>query len=102
MADMLRATTDRGGIGTASACKQALLRSGFVSAECYYVQPSIVSPMGLIPCERQAARAHFLRSIHSAQGHYSRPAYALRVLLAYFGLAGMQQPQLFFWARKPC
>lgn len=91
-----------GAIGSASGCKAALLRAGFIEPECYYVQPSIESPMGLIPSEPVPARAHFLRSIRSAQGHHGRVAYALRLTVAYVGLGGMQQPQIFFWARKPC
>ena len=96
------AAARRGAIGSASGCEQALLRAGFTAPECYYVQPSIDSPMGLIPCEAVPARAHFLRMIRSAQGHYSRPAYAMRLVVAYLGLAGMQQPELFFWARNSC
>lgn len=91
-----------GSIGSATRCRKVLQRAGFTDTECYYVQPSIESPMGLIPCEPKPARAHFLRAIRSARGHYSRPAYAMRVLVAWLGLGGMQQSALFFWATKAC
>jgi hypothetical protein len=89
-------------MGSAADCRATLLDAGFTLPECFYVQPSIVSPMGLIPCERVASRAHFLRSIRAAQGHYGHSAYAARLLMAWLGLGGMQQAQLFFWARKAC
>jgi hypothetical protein len=58
--------------------------------------------MGLIPTDPAAARAHFLRWIRSGKGYYSPPAYAARLLVAVLGLGGMQQNELFFWAKKPC
>jgi len=90
-----------GGMGSVAACGAALRRAGFVDPECWYVQPSIESPLGLIPSDPTAARAHFVRAIRSAQGHYSRPAYAARLVGAALGLGGMQQPELFYWANKP-
>ncbi|MDO9091403.1 MAG: hypothetical protein Q8R98_06500 [Rubrivivax sp.] len=102
LASMLSAAVRPDAMGSAAACGAALRRAGFVQAECWYVQPSIDSPMGLIPADPVAARAHFLRAIRSAQGHYSRPAYAARLLVAALGLGGMQQSELFFWATKPC
>ena len=91
-----------GAIRSAAGCKAALARAGFQDAACFFVQPNMDSPMGLIPCEQLAARAQFLRSIRSAQGHHGRVAYAARVALAMAGLGGLQQPQLFFWAGKAC
>jgi hypothetical protein len=102
LGQVIGAAAHRGAISSASGCIDALGRAGFIAPECYYVQPGIESPMGLIPCEPTPARAHFLRSIRSAQGNYSRPAYAGRLLVAFLGLGGMLQPELFFWARKPC
>lgn len=100
--EIMGAMVRRGAISSASGCKASLLRAGFTEPECYCVQPSIESPMGLIPCDPVPARAHFLRTIRSAQGQYSRPAYTLRLLVAFLGLGGMQQHELFFWAKKPC
>lgn len=102
LAQMVATWMRPGAMGSVAACDTALRRAGFVDPECWYVQPSIDSPMGLIPCDPVAARSHFLRSIRSAQGHYSRPAYVARLLVATLGLGGMQQPELFFWATKPC
>jgi hypothetical protein len=102
LSEFVRAVARRDAIGSPSRCKASLLGAGFTEPECYYVQPNIESPMSLVPCEPSPARAHFLRTIRSAQGHYSSPAYALRLLVALLGLGGMQQPQLFFWATKPC
>ena len=92
----------RGVIGGASRCKDTLTLAGFAEPECYYVQPNIESPMGLIPCDPRTARAHFLRSVRSARGHHSGPAYAARLMVAFLGLGGLQQSELFFWAKKPC
>lgn len=92
----------RRAMGSAVGCNAALLHAGYTEPQCWYVQPSIESPMGLIPTDPIAARAHFLRSIRSARRQYSRPAYAARVLVATVGLGGMQQHELFFWATKPC
>lgn len=100
--EIVAALLHRGAMGSAAGCAAALLRAGYAHPECWYVQPSMDAPMGLIPSNPIAARAHFLRAIRSAQGHYSRPAYAARLLVAALGLGGMQQPELFFWARKPC
>jgi hypothetical protein len=66
------------------------------------VRPNIAAPMGLIPADRVAARAEFLRSVRAMRGHYSVFGYAPRLLLAWLGLGGLQQGQLFFWARRPC
>lgn len=90
------------GIGFASQCLSRLRQAGLAEAECFYVQPSIDAPMGLIPSQGAASRAHFLRAIRSTQGRCGRAGYALRLSLAHAGLGGMLQPQLFFWARRPC
>ena len=100
--EMLATLAHRSSMGSAAGCGAALLRAGYIQPECWYVQPSIESPMGLIPSDPVAARAHFLRAIRSARGHYSRPAYAARLMVAALGLGGMQQSELFFWATKPC
>ena len=102
LAEFVATLAHRGAMGSAESCGAALLRAGYIQPECWYVQPSIESPMGLIPSDPVAARAHFLRAIRSARGHYSRPAYAARLMVAALGLGGMQQSELFFWATKPC
>lgn len=102
LARLVGAIASPGVVGTAAACTRALQRAGFVQPQCYYVQPSLSAPMGLIPCDRAAARAQFLRAVWSAQDQYSRPAFAARLLVATLGLGGLQQQELFFWATKPC
>jgi hypothetical protein len=93
----------RGGVALGpSSCRALLARSGFDAPACFYVQPSIQSPMGLIPCEPRVARATFLRAIRSARAHFTPAAYATRYAAAALGLGGMQQSELFFWAHKPC
>lgn len=91
-----------GSLRSPAGCVRALEGAGYEEPAVWYVQPSISSPMGLIPTEPVAARAQFLRAIRSAHGHHSTVAYALRWLLAWAGLGGLQQNELFFWARKPC
>lgn len=83
-------------------CIAALQSAGFAAPEVWYVRPNIAAPMGLIPTEPTAARAEFLRSVRATRGHYSLPGYVPRLLLAWLGLGGLQQGQLFFWARRPC
>lgn len=102
LARLVGAMARPGVVGTAAACTRALQRAGFVQPQCYYVQPSLSAPMGLIPCDRAAARAQFLRAVWSAQDQHSRPAFAARLLVATLGLGGLQQQELFFWATKPC
>lgn len=102
LAEALAKFADRRSMGSVAGCHAALLRAGYAKPECWYVQPSIDSPMGLIPTDPVAARAHFLRWIRAGQSYYSRPAYAARLLVAVLGLGGMQQNELFFWATKPC
>lgn len=101
-AQLVRSAIRPGEVTGARACVRALVRTGFVAPECYYVQPSLSAPMGLIPCDAVPARAQFLRSLWFAQGNYSRPAFAARLVIAHLGLGGLQQQELFFWARKPC
>ena len=90
------------GLGSPSQCQRALRRAGFSEPACFFVQPNIDEPMGLIPSDIVAARAHFLRSVRSSRHHYGRLGYALRLALTRAGLGGTLQPQLFFWARRPC
>lgn len=92
----------RNGIGTPARCLRELARAGFTQAECYYVYPSIDAPLALIPCHHGPARQQFLRAIRSSPNQYGRLSYLLRLMAASVGLGGMQQPQLFFWAGKPC
>ena len=84
------------------ACLRLLASTGFSAAECFYVQPNIDAPMGLIPSHPVAAKAQFLRAIRSSEGAYSRAGHGLRLLMALVGLGGSFQSHLFFWARKPC
>lgn len=102
LSEVLATLVHRRSMGSAAGCHAELLHAGYAKPECWYVQPSIDSPMGLIPTDPAAARAHFLRSIRSEQGHYSPLAYVARLLVAALGLGGMQQHELFFWATKPC
>lgn len=84
------------------ACRRALVAAGLQSPECFFVQPRIDDPMALVPSQRAAARHHFLRSARSTW-HATRPGVReLRFALAWLGLGGMAQGELFFWARKPC
>jgi hypothetical protein len=92
----------RSPVASVRACRRVLQAAGFKQVSCFHVQPSLDDPMGLIPDDRAASRAQFLRAVRAEQGHFSAPAYAARVLLAQLGLGGLQQLQLFFWARKPC
>lgn len=88
--------------GTPRRCLQMLVHAGYVDLSCYFVQPDLSAPMGLVPWQGPAARAHFIRAVWSAQGHHGRAAFAARWLLAVAGLAGLQQQDLFYWARTPC
>lgn len=87
---------------TGAGCQRALQNAGFVDAHCFFVEPSIDSPMALIPVQPFIARAHFLRAIHRTRDRYSLPGYLLRLALAQVRLGGMLQPHLFFWASRPC
>lgn len=97
-----RTLTDPGFPGTPRRCLKLLAQAGYDQASCYFVQPDLAAPMGLVPWQGPAARAHFIRAVWSAQGHHGRAAFAARWLLAVAGLAGLQQQDLFYWARKPC
>ncbi len=100
--DVVAARFEPDAICRPADCLRVLARAGFNSTECFYIQPSVDAPMGLIPGQRRAARAQFLRAIRSARSGYSVSGYAFRLAMASLGLGGMFQSQLFFWARKPC
>ncbi len=101
VADALAALLQRQAIDRASSCHRCLLGAGFVAPQCFYVQPAIDDPMGLIPVQGPAARAHFVQAVRSARELHQPLAHALRLLMARCGLGGMMQAQLFFWARQP-
>lgn len=83
-------------------CLRALDRSGFIESECFYVEPQLASAKALVPLHALAARGHFLRTIRRARGQYSNIGFGLRMTLAGVHLGRLLQPQLFFWARRPC
>lgn len=98
----LAAALERDAIAGPAACRRALVAAGLEAPECYFVLPRIEDPMALVPSPRAAARHHFLRSARSAW-RLTRPgAREVRLALAWLGLGGMFQGELFFWARKPC
>lgn len=84
------------------ACLRLLAGTGFSAAECFYVQPNIDAPMGLIPSHPVAAKAQFLRAIRASKHGYSRAGHGLRLSMALVGWGGSFQSHLFFWAHKPC
>lgn len=90
------------GLRSGAGCLRTLKELGFIEVECYYVEPRIDAPMALIPLHAMAARSHFFRAIRRTRGQYSGLGFALRMVLAAFGLGGLLQPHLFFWARRPC
>ena len=90
------------GAWTGMGCLRTLQQAGFDTAECFYVEPRITSPMSIVPLAWLPARAHFLRSIRRTHEHYTLAGYAVRLVLAHLGLGGLLQPHLFFWARRPC
>lgn len=100
--DLWRAWGTSGTLGSAGQCRRALRGAGFTAPECFFVQPSIGAPMGLIPCAFAPARTQFLRSVRASAGQQPAPAYALRWALAFAGLGGLKQTEVFFWARTPC
>lgn len=87
---------------TGSACRRTLTNAGFVEPECFYVEPRISAPMVLVPIHARAARRHFLRAIRRTRSHHTMPGHLLRMALAGLGYGGLLQPNLFFWARRPC
>lgn len=89
-------------VGSGPACLRSLAQAGFEGAECYHVEPHIGAPMALIPIEARAARRHFMRAIGRNRALYSTCGFALRLALAGLSLGGLLQPQVFFWARRPC
>lgn len=80
----------------------ALLQAGLESPETYYVEPNIDSPMALVPTQATAAKRHFQRTVERNQPLYGAWGYGVRWLIARLGLGGLLQPQLFYWARRPC
>lgn len=99
----LRRLAGAGGpVGSAAGCAQALSRAGFDAVQCSYVQPDMADPMGLIPSDRQAARAQFLRITRAERGHFHPADYAARIALAWAGWGGAQQREVFYWGCKPC
>jgi hypothetical protein len=98
----LRSATGRAVVGTPAHCLLELARAGFERRECYYVHPHIDSPLSLIPCHQGSARYHFVRAVRLAPNLHGRAGYLVRLAVARLGLGGAQQPQLFFWASKPC
>ena len=100
--ELLRAVARQDAITGPVQALQRLHAAGFSAPQCFYVQPSIASPMALVPCQPQAAKAHFLRAIRAARSHHGHLGQGLRLLLAQLGLAGMLQGDLLFWAHKPC
>ena len=90
------------GLISGRRCRQTLLRSGFAVPECFYVEPQIEAPMAVVPVHPLAAKSHFLRSIRRTRGQYSMTGFALRMALAGARLGGILQPDLFFWAQRPC
>jgi hypothetical protein len=87
---------------TAARCRRTLERAGFVDVETYFVEPRIDAPMALISSQPAAARTHFVRTVRRNRAMYSSLGFALRLALAQVMLGGMLQPQVFFWARRPC
>jgi len=88
-------------LGPVEVCG-ALERAGLHTAEGFYVQPQVDSPMGLAPSDPQAARRHFLRDLRSTSHTRGVAGHYLRWAVARVGWGGSFQSQIFFWARKPC
>ncbi|MCA0240635.1 MAG: hypothetical protein LCI02_07210 [Proteobacteria bacterium] len=101
MAGALAALLQPQAIDRAGGCRRRLLGAGFVAPQCFYVQPAIEDPMGLIPAQGPAARAHFVQSVRSTRELHHVLGHVPRLLMAHGGLGGMMQAQLFFWARRP-
>lgn len=87
---------------TPARVERSLRRHGCVDAEAFFVEPRVASPMVLVPAARAAARRHFLIAVRRNRPLYGSAGYLLRLALAGCGLGGMLQPEIFFWARKPC
>jgi len=99
---LIAAAFDGDAICGPTGCCRLLRQAGLAAGECYYVQPHMHSPMGLVPSEAAAARAHFLRAVRSARHHWRASGHVVRLALCWAGLGGMLQGELFFWARRPC
>ena len=87
---------------TPTKLRRILSAAKLGSIECFYLTPSMSSPMGLVPCTEPAATRYFRRAIVSARDQHSWPAYIGRRLAAQFGWSGIFRQELFFWARKSC
>lgn len=92
----------RGAITGPAQCLQVLGAAGLRAAQCFYVQPSIDEPMGLVPVHAATARAHFLRAVRSAAPNQSAVGHGVRLALVLAGLGGLMQEHLFFWAEATC
>lgn len=90
------------GVASAGALQRTLRRAGLVAPQTYYVEPSIASPMALVPTDGSIATRHFQRTVGRNQPLYGPWGYAVRWSVARLGLGGSLQPHLFFWARTPC
>ena len=82
--------------------KLLLQTAGLVDVECYYVQPSIESPMALIPCVRAVSDTYFMRCASSARSSHAAHAYWGRKIALKLGLGGCLRSSIFFWGRRPC
>lgn len=89
-------------IANARRCRDSLERLGFDAPECYFVEPRITDPMALVSADPFAARGHFIRTVQRNRPLYSAAGFAVRMALAQTGLGGTLQPDIFFWARRPC
>lgn len=88
--------------GTALRCRHALSVAGFADVECYHVEPRIGAPTALIASHPAAARRHFTRATFRNRALYSRGGFLARLGVAWLGLGGLLQAQVYFLARKPC
>lgn len=79
-----------------------LLRAaGFTEVECFYVQPSIESPMALIPCVSTVSDSYFKRYASTARTNQSAASYWGRRMAVRLGLGGVLRNSIFFWGRHP-
>ena len=98
----LAATIDSKRPNSPNRLNRLLQSAGLVDVECYYVQPSIESPMALIPCVRAVADAYFMQCISSTRNSHAAPAFWGRQLVMKLGLGGCLRNSIFFWGRRPC
>jgi hypothetical protein len=90
------------GFWSTTLCRRSLSQVGFEGIECYFVEPHMHDPMALVSSVPAAAQMHFERTIRRNRPLYSGAGYWARIALAKAGWAGLLQPHLFFWARRPC